>query len=620
MTDLFKTPEQLFKKYLLSNVFQLAQSNFEPFNEIDQRSETEITQYLLEIGLNPEGNETENQNFEVDLKLTTDIPNRNEELELTVNKGEKEFLKGYLALTDETLGLKIPDLHDKYIAVENRDFKKMAKTFNLPEEYIKIIPDKIPDAMTEEQKEKIEMLSNKYITKMTEQFDENSYIAEKDIQINVNEKQIVADRYSLVMSTKTMYSTITTILKELLEDPEFETLCQDRMTTEELEKLKTSYNDFLEKNPVEEMKDESVKLSVYAADGQTVKSEIKMNENEISAVIENNESESCIILSTITAKSETNDVGLTKVATIKNSYTNNSGELSYEIVTEYNKDDIKTLQDEYDAKYGEYTSAFSTDYSEIYEDSNEKYIIKTTKTNDSTIVGTINMEGEKFKFIEDMLDIKFKCQFGNATVNTLDSKNSIVINDYTMEDYQKLLIDFGTNVAKTSLTKPDSFITTLVTNFLGTDSSSEEEILSNEDSFYFTDSSEDVTTDYNNITFPDDESNDNYLYPTNPNNEEIIKSEIDNSITNALTTCLNNYKEMVEINIDEDLGNHLNVENVQQYCGDRYSLELTDSTTIKCVIEDNGELHTYYALMNIDGAELIVTDVEVLTEEEYLNR
>lgn len=610
MTDLFKTPEQLFKKYLLSNVFQLAQINFEPFNEINQRSENEVTQYLLEIGLNPEENETENQNFEIDLKLTTDIPNRNEELELTVNKGEKEFLKGYLALTDETLGLKIPDLHDKYIAVENRDFKKMAKTFNLPDEYIKVIPDKIPEAMTDEQKEKIELLSNKYITKMTEQFDENSYIAEKDIQINVNEKQIVADRYSLVISTKTMYSTITTLLKELLEDPEFELLCQDRMTTEELDKLKTSYNDFLEENPVEEMEDESIKVSVYAADGQTVKSEIKMNENEVSAIIENGENESTIIVSTITAKSETNDVGLTTVATIKNLYANNSGELSCDVVTEYNKDDIKTLQDEYDAKYGGYSNTFSTNYSEIYEDSNEKYIIKTTKSNDSTIVGNIYMEGEKFKLIEDMLDIKFKCQFGNATVNTMDSKNSIVINDYTMEDYQKLLVDFGTNIAKTSLTKPDSFITTLLTSFLGGDNSNVEENLNNED----------ITYDYEDITLSDDENSDNYLYPTNSNNEKIIKSEIDNAITNALSTCLNNYKEMVEINIDEDLGNHLNVENVQQYCGERYALELIDSTTIKCVIEDNGELHTYYALMNIDGAELIVTDVEVLTEEEYLNR
>ena len=114
MTDLFKTPEQLFKKYMISNVIQLTQTNFEPFNEISERSEEEVTQYILDLGIDIPGIlSSESEKIDVDLKLTTDIPNRNEELELVIDKNEKEFFKGSLALTDETFGIKVPDLYDK---------------------------------------------------------------------------------------------------------------------------------------------------------------------------------------------------------------------------------------------------------------------------------------------------------------------------------------------------------------------------------------------------------------------------------------------------------------------------------------------------------------------------
>ena len=188
VTDLLKTPEQLFKKYFLSNVVQLTQTNFEPFNEINERSESEITEYTLNASVNQEDDEEEDGLGKIDVKLTltTDWPNRNEDLELVINRNETEFLKGTLALTDETLGLKVPDLYDKYLAVENRDLKKIAETFELPEEYVEMIPDSIPGSFSAEEEEKITELTNKYITKITEQFEESNYMAEKNLQqINI---------------------------------------------------------------------------------------------------------------------------------------------------------------------------------------------------------------------------------------------------------------------------------------------------------------------------------------------------------------------------------------------------------------------------------------------------
>ena len=620
MTDLFKTPEQLFKKYMISNVIQLTQSNFEPFNEINERSEEEVTQYLLELGVDIPGIlSNESQKIDVDLKLTTDIPNRNEELELVIDKNEKEFFKGSLALTDETFGIKVPDLYDKYIAVENRDFKKMAKTFNLSEEYINMIPDKIPSEMSEEDKLKIESLATKYITKIVEQFGENTYIAEKDIKINVNSKEILTDKYTLSIDSKPLYTAVTESIKELLDDPEFASLYEDRISKDIIENLKTSYNDFLTENPISDIENKTLKLSVYAADGKTVKTGFSVDDNEVYFALENSDAESTMIFFSSEPKSETNDVGTTTTSILKNTFTNNEGLLTYEMITEYNKDDIAELQKEHDSKFADYSSSFTTDYSELYSDSTQKYIIKTRKNNESTITGSVELEGEEFDMIKDMINIKFKCQFGNVTVNTMNETNADIINDFTMEDYQNLLVKLGTNVASVALTKPDSLIGGILANMMNGDTSSDFEYSTdNEDTFAGTEDFSD--TSYDDLTLPDDADNDNYLNPTVSTDTEMIKSEIDLLITNSLNTCLENYKTMLEVNPEEDLGIHLNVENVQQFSGNKYPMELIDSTTIKCIVNENGEEHIYYALMNIDGYELVVTEVEVLTEEEFLNR
>lgn len=579
-----------------SNIVQIQESKFEPFNEINERSKNEVTQYTLEVDVKNAPLLLENnESLKTKLKLTTDVPNKNEELELSVKNGEAELIKTSLALTDETFGIKIPDLHEKYIAIENRDFKKIAKTFDLPQEYIDMIPDKLPSAMTEEEKLKLEAISKKLITKITEQFDENSYVAEKNIQVNINSNDIVANRYSLVMSTKTIYTVLTTFINDLFEDQDFLDLCKDRVTTEQLDELKKSYDEFLEENPVDEIEDETIKLSVYASGGKTVKTEVAVNENVASVVLEKNETESTMTFVSKTPKTDTNDVGMTTTAVLKNTFANNSGELSCTTKVEYNKDDIKALQDEFDTEDSD-SSFIETDYTEIYEDYEQKYTITTTKSNDSTIVGKVKFEGDDLNDVNDMLNISFKCQFGNAKVNTINPDEDIIINDYTLEDYQKLLVDIIANATATAENKPESLIGIIFSNFSNSFLGIGEE---DNDPVVIRDANED--------------ENNNFL----PSNETEI---IDTAITNGLTECLNLYKKELVDNPEADLGVFLTVENVQEYCGDRYTLELLDSSTIKCIIDENGEQKIYYAIMNIDGYDLVVTDVEVLTEEDYLNR
>lgn len=622
-TDLFKTPEQLFKKYMLSNIIELGQTEFKPFDEIEKRSENELTEYHFKAGFETssldyyeEGDE--NEKYEYNIFLRTDIPNKNEELEVLINRNENEYFKANMALTNETFGISVPDLYDKYLAIENRDFKKIAKTFELPEEYIEYIPDKIPSSLTPEEEEQISQLANKYLTKIVEQFDENSYIAEKDINITVNSKELVTNKYTLSMSSKNLYTSLTDTITELLDDPEFVALTKDKITTEQLDELKTKYKEFLTENPATDIEDQTLKISVYAADGRTVKTEIKSEENEAYFIIDKNEIENTIIFSAIEPKNEYNEVGTTETTIIKSSYKDDAGEITLETLVEYNKDDIETLQAEYDAEYADYGSHFDKNYSEIYVDESKKYTIKTKKSNEDVITGTITSTDEDFEY----MDMSFKCQFGKASVTTLSEKNSVVINDYTMDDYTKLVEEIGINVMSVVLQKPDSLIGVFLTDTVlgGFDTEDEDSYYSDD---YTSDdySADDYTNDnYSDITFPDDESNDNYLYPTVTDNLETLREEIDTTITNSLSSCLYEYQNELIFNSEANLGDFLNLDKVQEYSGSDYILELPDSTTIKCTVNREGIDYIYYALMNIDGENYTVREVEVLTEEEYLNR
>ena len=85
----------------------------------------------MDINVDLSSMSTEDSKYDANLKLISDVKNSNASLDITIDKEDTEILKGTLAVTDETFGLHVPDIHEKYIALENRDFKKLAKTAGL---------------------------------------------------------------------------------------------------------------------------------------------------------------------------------------------------------------------------------------------------------------------------------------------------------------------------------------------------------------------------------------------------------------------------------------------------------------------------------------------------------
>ena len=72
-TDIFKTPKQLFVKYLANNITQLSEFNLEPYNETFKKMEENKTEIDLDIfdKLTPQ---------EINIKYAGDLKNEKESL------------------------------------------------------------------------------------------------------------------------------------------------------------------------------------------------------------------------------------------------------------------------------------------------------------------------------------------------------------------------------------------------------------------------------------------------------------------------------------------------------------------------------------------------------------
>ena len=611
-TDLFKTPEQLFKKYLVNNFAQMANINIAPFDEIDSRMKNELTESSMDIIYNGEVLGT-TEEHKINVKTCTDLQNKNQSTDITINQNENILVEGTLVVTNNKYGIKIPDLYNKYIALENRDLKKIAKTLGADEEDLKTFPDSITEVkpFTEEEIEKIKNLTNKYMEKVYEPFGEESYTATKNIALTINGQDLTAHKYAFTVNSVDLYNSITNTMKELLEDSEFLTLCENRIDQEMLNEFKTTFNESVAENNVEELENVPITIAVYVSNQKTVKTEIMVKESSIEFIIDNKENESIVTFLTHEPKNDYIEVGTTNTIIFRNAFKDNQGEMSIEMREEYNQEDINALKsdssEDSDFDLSDY-------YADRYKDEFIRFVVNTTKKNENLIQSKVTFEGEEVEDINELINIEFTFKFNsNIKVKKLTSENSIIINDYTMEEFETLGQEIMTNIMTVALEKPDSLIGMIFSGINSSMMAPENDI--DYDDYTYTDFE---TIPEEESEFSVIESDENLNTPTVSLNLEDVKNEIDTEITAGLEECLRLYKTEYLNNQEADIAVYLTIENVQASCPENYTLELLeDGATVKCTINEND---IYYAVMDINGDTLVVTDVTVYTEQEYLNR
>ena len=326
-TDLFKTPDQLFKKYLLSSIWEVYNFNIDPYRDALEKIAEEPSEITANQKVIMEDNYSEEKmTMTMVEKFMVDPVNKNSAIEIDIKNNDKNFLNLSLLGTGETFGIHIPELHEKYLSLENRDLKKVYKTLGATEEDLEMVPDKIEYfEFTEEEKEKLLALGNKYLEKITTQIDETFYTRESYTIDDFDGKAFKGNKYTLTISDVLFGNIFINIYKELLEDPEFLSLIEGRVDSERLDALK---EEVAELEPLEDDEGEgNILISFYSYKGKAIRLEIILPEGDTTKItLLNGKTSSHLVSTTVTPKTEYVDVGYETVIDMKNTFENNKGE------------------------------------------------------------------------------------------------------------------------------------------------------------------------------------------------------------------------------------------------------------------------------------------------------
>lgn len=594
-TDLLKSPDMLFKKYLLSQASEISKFNVGPYKDGYERMKKEKAEIKF-VGKNEYNlgttqdldEDSEKKYLETALTLKTDYPNKNLSVNIDSKLDGEEYLKLDLVGSKDALGLKIEDLHEKYITIENRDLKKLAKTFNVDENTINMIPDKLPEiTLTEASKKMLLEEIKNIISNELSSVGTNSYTQEKYVIDNYNGEKFEGNKYVLTTSSKKFNEMIYNCAIKLCEN---EQIRSELNSDELLNKLKENIIEASKKE--ENLEDKAMKISVYSYDGKTIKLDVTVNDEIVYEMYTlNKENSSSMQIKYISSKSESNKVASESLININSSFETQNGEISYEEKTTYDKKDIKALkekeadenpfysEDEIDEKYKNIaTSAKATITSE-----NDEITAKIT---------TVNKNKDKQTSTQTM-------KFGNIEVQTLNSDENIVINDYTEEDFSGLVMEFMTNGAKTAQEKPNTLVGTIfgfLNNFSGMFSD-------------VSDTDENLLTNIPTNTNPEERDEEKI------SEEDIAKGKgyVHSSMVTSLSTQLDSYRNDLSSNPNTNPADYLTAEQIEDKAGSSITnVEIIDGETLKCNYKGN----TYFVKIYINGDTWELDELLVLYSED----
>lgn len=422
-TDLFKTDEQLFYKYISKNaeVINLYDKEwFEKYNEkikeVPYSNNGEIS-FKLESSNDTEKAKALN-NLKINFQGKTDKQNKKQSQDIKLIYNNNNFFELNYIRTNDIYGIKSDEVVNKYLSIENNNLKEFAKKLGV--EDILNIPDKleIPNyeeilKLTDEEKK---ILKDRYIKLLQEQISEANFSKEKNESNNL---------YILTL-TETQLNKLTVAFLETVKNDEIIlNILSKGMKAKYKEKSEVSdikeniQNTIDELNKQETEDREYLKIVVYEKDRKLEKTEVIIENTKILLEINNENSLTIEITNIEDGSSE-----------LKTEVSNALDNLSYKIDINKNNSE-NTAEMNVSAKINnEIKVSLVIKHNNLLEaNSMEDNIILEVNASDT---GTT-----KYDYMN-------KKQFdSNIKIEELNQENSAKINDFTKEDIENTLLAIG---------------------------------------------------------------------------------------------------------------------------------------------------------------------------------
>lgn len=585
--DVFKTPKQLFGKYLDNQITQVENINTGVLKTISEnlKNAPSSSKLVIESETSPEN--TTKVELEFKNKPTESVSSLT--LGFAVNG---EDLEDYaLYVNKEKIAVKIPEFSEKYFSVGINplldEIQKNLKANNITQKDIDLTTETI-----EKYKNDFKDLYNKYLEEIKTNFTDDKFVAEKNVSVDVNGTTISANKYTFSMPV----SELETIFKDVSSKVLEEEIWTNFLTEEQISSIKEELNNMTE-NVDDSKKDSTLSFCVYESSGNTVKLELQVD-NEVVAefMLEKlSDTENNVIINTINKKVDDTDVGSKE--TIK--YTikvenDNTTSVTTNTTTNYEKDDIKALKKYYEENEDYYYTDEMID--ETYKNTSETKKATTT-LNGNKATTKLSLDSNESESETKITKSQIEYTFG-ADVKIDDVNDTINLEDYIdNEEKQAELVE---ECMKHLEEQPNTLFGSIwrLTNTIKNLATPMTE-----------------PTDISVDSDDEDDNIDSIFDLSNEDSKTEEKKEVEKLVFDALNDCLDAYKRDAEEDENVNVADYLTINKVSEMMISSYisDIEFENGSTIKCNYKDT----LYYITLSINADTLSVDETKAYTESEY---
>lgn len=417
VTDIFKTPEQLFWKYA-SNGTQFMKI-FSNENEINQREWKNNHSYTSKGDLNILVTK-EIGTQEIKLKTTakhSQITGRTYS-DITLYNEEMEHLKASYINNDNIYALYCKDIYEPYyIGIRNGNLKEFAQKMGITEQMIQI-PDNI-SFLNQENKtifteEQIKSIYDIYRNVLANTIAKEKYVKTKDTTININNQDYQTKGYQIELNQEELKQVLIALLTETKENEKIINVLSEIFNIE-VNNIQNIIEKLIINIQKQQMKETNFLFIVYQPNKNVTRIQIRKNtEVELILDIDNIKENK-------------------KVATIQiNTFMKEKSEIDYSTKFTIEKQILSNMiiytTNIIDSQSG-YELRMNTSLGNISDDKIENNSKITIFDNDTTI------ETAYYKTIQATNE--------EVEIEELTNSNAIIVNNYPKEQLERFFTNIG---------------------------------------------------------------------------------------------------------------------------------------------------------------------------------
>ncbi len=289
LTDLFKTPQQLFFKYMAGNSKIVSYVSNDNYMAQQQLKETGSYTTQSNLELTFESEQTEQPiSMNIETSARKDGNTGRYYADATIKNDEEDLLTVSYINDGDVYAIQWSEIYQYYVGFRNSNLKEFARNMGMTEDAINSIPDSIDfDALNTEitfTEEEIQHIVDTYSNVFLQTIPEETYTKGEKQTITINGTNYEADVYSLTLNGELLKQISINLLNTIKNDTttiqilnnKFNTdgsnLIDQTTLTEKIDEIVTD----LQSTTFED----TVTINVYASESQTIKTELMISNGD----------------------------------------------------------------------------------------------------------------------------------------------------------------------------------------------------------------------------------------------------------------------------------------------------------------------------------------------------